>query len=217
MIWTDDLANDARVAKWPALLRSQQQHAIMCASHNNQRSQHQLAQMEQALQRSERKSESLQERLEQQHEDLAALRDQLRDSQSRLREQDSSHSEGAAEVGRLRAEIERLRGERARHSEDAASNTQAMQDTIQDQARELVRLREAAAATGYSNSAERDALAEQQRSKIASLQTEVQHVSEEANRKIDAANERIRALRKDRDDAIKESQRLGAEKTQLIE
>merc|ERR1712061_279738 len=50
-----------------------------------------------------------------------------------------------------------------------------------------------------------------QKTQIESLRAEVESVRLEANGKIDAANERIRALRRDRDESLREGERLAGE------
>lgn len=72
-----------------------------------------------------------------------------------------------------------------------------------------------AAPPPFKEHGEEDAASAQWQLEVERLRQEVGNVSLEANGKIDAANDRIRTLRRERDDARQEAERMRAEVTQL--
>lgn len=133
LLWTEDMAHEARIAFWGCLLRSQQQHLVMYKV--------------QALQNNQTKAS---DPLQATREELSSIREQLATQAER-----SSANE---ELARLRSRVAEL---------EAAPEKSGQQVSKE----------------------------------VSELQAELLAVSNEANSKIDAANERIRAVRKERDDA----------------
>lgn len=151
--WGPDVPRDQRIARWGPLLRSQQQHVMLCALRQLQEDQANQEARGTAPATASGPLEDLQRRTDWQAADLEALREQLRSRKAAFSPAPRSRGAGAGQSEELRSELE----------------LEARLD------RELAELREDLAKTG-----------------------------EEANAKIDAANARIRTLRQERDDAVKD-------------
>eukprot|EP00929_Paragymnodinium_shiwhaense_P017241 TRINITY_DN12628_c0_g2_i1.p1 TRINITY_DN12628_c0_g2~~TRINITY_DN12628_c0_g2_i1.p1 ORF type:complete len:484 (-),score=112.93 TRINITY_DN12628_c0_g2_i1:125-1519(-) len=219
LVLAPSAANEVRVAAWPPLLRSQQQHAVLSAALHLQRSnlggQHakeQQAKLEQSLQQ-------LSERLQAQ----AAAIDELKTS---------LHRESPAAAAALLSQScggGEVEGLDLRPAADGSISVEVLQKLLSRQGRELRNLRAGLVARQGAAGAEAALKSPQQRDgspgmeesvaqarlsnakrevQIQSLRGELDKLREEAYRKAEAADDRIRALERDRDEASKEAARL---------
>lgn len=160
ILWTADAPRKDRVAHWVPLLRSQQQHVIMCTAQHLQSVQAQKDQRAHAVQRV------------------------------------GTWEETAV----LRADDLRRRIERGSSSGPEQGLPQHAIPTEVAQSYEIERHR-----------------AEQLKSELSTLQQDLAMIGDEANRKIDQANVRIRTLRQERDDAAREVGQKANELRKLTE
>mmetsp|Transcript_11406 Transcript_11406/g.34395 ORF Transcript_11406/g.34395 Transcript_11406/m.34395 type:complete len:450 (-) Transcript_11406:147-1496(-) len=207
-----DAAPEARVAHWGPLLRSQQQHAVMSAALHLQDSQggEPPATAEQRA-RAAARLQNVRGRVQAQSESLEALRRQLQGVEEELEAARAAARAGAGAGARPeqpgpgdQSPWTPPSWERSRQDSgsDSLSPSQANNfgRTIAMEA-EAERLR-------ASNCAEQ--------ARVEALRKEVESVKQQANDNVDAANARIRVLRRERDESIRECKRLEAEVEQVV-
>jgi len=189
LLLSADASAEARAAQWGPLLRSQQQHAIMSAALHLQGSQAADTLMStQERSRAAARIQDLRGRVRAQAEDIEELRRQLREAEDRL--------------ASTRDVREHLPGSLGGRQPLGSSERPGPGPKAEPLERTLAIEAEAEQLLSKN---------EKQQVQIESLRSEVEHVRQEANTKIDAANERIRALRRDRDEGLREGERLDAE------
>jgi len=199
VLWTADAAKKERIARWGPLLRSQQQHVVLCTAQHLHGSQVQRDQSAQA----EQQVEGLEEQAREQVRELESLRERLRSRQESLRAEG-----GPGREGRRRTSLWELEAKGARQLEESRELAESCKE------RAARRGREGEAAL----EAERQRnLAEQLRQELESLQEELAHIGEEANDKIEAANVCIRKLRRERDEALADVEKRRLASRQLIQ
>lgn len=254
--WPEDLSNDLRVAQWAPLLRSQQQHVIMCQAQflAMQRGMRGLdgsagstfdgvggdvATLERELQAKAAEAERLRGRVaeleasggaapsraaSQQHQgEVEALTQELEymrveanrsidGANERIRELKQEKKDTAAQLSRLTQENEEL-ARKASELEHLVHTRSLEAASKYEQVRTLegtIRVRERETAEqGQRDARIRDleAKEQQQRLEITGLRSQLDMVSEEANAKIKAANERAR----DKESKLEVAERLGKE------
>jgi len=210
VLYVADAPNDFRIAQWGPLLRSQQQHVVMCAAYHLESTQQPVTSPSQnaMADRMAARLQMLEEKESESMQEIARLRSEAQT----FRDRDSKQ---LSEIQRLQADVARYEA----NAPQAAVASAQQQSAMEAQAAEIQHLKqllagkeserrealEAAAAAASSTS----------RQETEHLQSELTKMSAEANAKIDAANERIRSLRRDRDEALREAERVAAEKRQL--
>jgi len=196
LLLSADASAEARAAQWGPLLRSQQQHAIMSAALHLQGSQAADTLMStQERSRAAARIQDLRGRVRAQAEDIEELRRQLREAEDRLASTRDvrEHLPGSLGGRRPLGSSDRLGTTELKHGPGLRTEPLERTLAIEAEAEQL------------------QSKNEKQQVQIESLRSEVEHVRQEANTKIDAANERIRALRRDRDESLREGERLDAE------
>ncbi|CAJ1336904.1 unnamed protein product [Effrenium voratum] len=197
ILWTPELPRKDRLIRWGPLLRSQQQHAVMCAAQH----------LEGLQQRNgsghPQRLLHLRAQAEEQAQEIESLQDQLQSLSRGARE-----SEGSGDAWRqpsmtlleerTNQQLEEVRG-LALQTEEAFSR----------------RERDAAA---QKDLADQKNLAATLQSELHSYEVELSKLGEEANNKIEAANVRIRALRREREEAAKalEERKVGNQKLTAV-
>eukprot|EP00434_Breviolum_minutum_P023222 symbB.v1.2.020482.t2/scaffold1729.1/size181395/19 len=210
ILWTSDLPRTERINRWGPLLRSQQQHAIMCAA------QHLEGTPSNGSESSLQRLLHLRAQAEEQAQEIDSLQEQL---QSASRATTAPTSREALDVEPWAA----LTG-------DGWRQKPSMTLLEERSTRQLEEVRNAALQSEAQISrrgkeAEAQKELEEQRSIEAELQSELRagevelaKIAEEANNKIEAANLRIRSLRRERDEAQRalEERRQGNQKLQSM-
>jgi len=169
-LWTADAPRKDRIAHWGPLLRSQQQHVVMCTAQHLQGAQLQRDRRTQVAEQ----LEALEEQAAEQARELQGLRDEA------LRQQEASRLDSSVEGGSMSST--RDNAKRQGSSDEAAR--------------------------------QRD-VGEQLEQELAGLREELAKIGEEANSKIEAANVRIRSLRQERDQAVREVEQQSMETRKL--
>jgi len=181
------------VARWGALLRSQQQHTVLSAALHLQGSQ-----------ASEAPAVA---------EQRALLDQRLQEGRRQVRGQTKAIDELRLQLQEVEASLaaERLRGTAEESGGLAHGGSKRVEAWTVDnsQVRAAKEVEDEAEMENLRNS---NAL---RRVELEALRSELEKVSQEANGKIDAANDRIRGLRKDRDEAVTEAERLRVETRHL--
>jgi len=209
ILWTSDLPRTERINRWGPLLRSQQQHAIMCAAQHLEGTPSNGSDLLQRLLH-------LRAQAEEQAQEIDSLQEQL---QSASRATTAPTSREALDVEPWAA----LTG-------DGWRQKPSMTLLEERSTRQLEEVRNAALQSEAQISrrgkeAEAQKELEEQRSIEAELQSELRagevelaKIAEEANNKIEAANLRIRSLRRERDEAQRalEERRQGNQKLQSM-
>lgn len=233
IFWQADANPEDIVARWGALLRSQQQHVIMSASMQLQAvqsGQGPRSSQGQDFAKAERQVQSMEDGVRGQAEELEQLRKALREADLRLESEGArledrdklSHTMTARDEKerRLHAQVRALREEAASRSTRGDVTAREAESLQERQAREIAGLRSRAAFAGAQPRESDESSPEEAgrlQSEIGELRDELAKLSEEANSKIDAANERIRGLRKDRDEAARESETLRVDHRRLCQ
>jgi len=124
---------------------------------------------------------------------------ELRSLRSTAERHKAEQAELQQQVEQRQAEVERLRGQ-LQQMESGGEKASALEITCDSQRQELSLLR---------------AAKDQHRSQVEGLQQELDELSQEANSKIDAANERIRKLQRDKDEGAREIERLTTARASL--
>lgn len=198
ILWTADLRRAERIERWGPLLKSQQQHAVMCAALHLQGLQGRSSQ--DAPQR----LIHLKAQSEEQQREIASLEEQLqRGSQQDRGSQSSSVPTSAAALEALLGGSRR--GEVFRESVTMLEERTRKQ--IEEARVQALNMSTGAARRGREVDANQElarqqALLRQLREELQSSQDELAKIGDEANSKIEAANFRIRALRRERDEAL---------------
>lgn len=208
ILWTVDLPRKERINRWGPLLRSQQQHAIMCAAqHLEGRPSNGSDVLQRLL--------HLRAQADEQAQEIDSLQEQL---QSASRATTAPTSREA-----LDEPWQALTG-------DGWRQKPSMTLLEERSTRQLEEVRNAAMQSEAQISrrgkeAEAQKELEEQRSLEAELQSELRaaevelaKIAEEANNKIEAANLRIRSLRREREEANNalEERRQGNQKLQAM-
>mmetsp|Transcript_27193 Transcript_27193/g.54954 ORF Transcript_27193/g.54954 Transcript_27193/m.54954 type:complete len:454 (-) Transcript_27193:67-1428(-) len=217
LLLSADATPEARNAHWGPLLRSQQQHAVMSAALHLQGAQaapRQGGEQPASAEQSARAAARIQDargRVQAQTESLEALRLQLRDAEEQLEAARNATRRCAGPGSSLEApgpgdrspwtppNWDRPRPETS--PEDLGGvKADPLGRTLATEA-EVERLKAV-------NSAEQ--------ARIEALRAELEGVRQQANNDVDAANDRIRSFRRDRDESIRECKRLEAEAEQVV-
>jgi len=217
IMWTEDMKQEMKLQFWPCLLRSHQQHLLMCQAQKFQSQSSQgkdsspdVDTLQEELRGMHAKLKNTASSLEVERQSLMAQRDQFREEQRnsvtnssvelvRIREK---MAELAASETQLQAQVQRLTEENLRLSQgDQSKNDQSQaRSQVERLAGENRELRETS---------------DRQNSEIESLMTKLEEVSVEANRKIGEANDRIRALKSEKEDIKQENDMLRSHNSSL--
>jgi len=192
-----DATPEVRAAQWGPLLRSQQQHTVMSAALHLQGSQ--AAEPPASAEQRARTSARLQDvrgRVQAQTEMLEVLRRQVREAEDQLR---SAKEATQRSMAGGTSPDQPSPGDRSPWTPPSWERSRADTDTSPSSSvgkAEVERLR---AANGA------------QQARVDALRADLARVRQEANNNVDAANERIRALRRERDESFRECKRWEAE------
>lgn len=209
-----------RLSQWPALLRSQQQHHVMSKALYLQSLQLQGEEWSDA--RGERGMGSLniralQGRVDEQSNTIEELHQQISQVEARIRERKLNEKELSISEGDSprKARVEAQLAEAARLHEQVGTrmSTGAPASLVEPGFGDPMMRKEAMETEAQQLRAEN----EKQSSDIENFRAQLAEVREEANSKIDAANERIRLLRRERDDNRQEREFINLEVRRLEE
>lgn len=211
VIWKDDLPPEQRVAGWGPLLLSQQQHEVLCnLQHQKQRQASAPSNGYGGGQNAN--SQELQNQLRSQADEINRLKRELDDAQGQLLRgppQDSAFSTqpivggptaaqqaGAIGTGGMSATQPRAGPGDPGSQQRIADLEQCLRETESRERTAEQRLRQALTEAEDARLAEK-----QSKESLETVQNEVDKISQEANQKIEAANDRIRTLRVQREKA----------------
>eukprot|EP00929_Paragymnodinium_shiwhaense_P097520 TRINITY_DN59183_c0_g1_i1.p1 TRINITY_DN59183_c0_g1~~TRINITY_DN59183_c0_g1_i1.p1 ORF type:complete len:419 (-),score=116.52 TRINITY_DN59183_c0_g1_i1:67-1323(-) len=173
VLWTADIGEKERIARWVPLLRAHEQSVVLCA--------HELQHQDADRWDPEKAKASHQ---------LVLLEDQAREQQEELQELQQGMDDCRSKLhdATVASYLEQARRVEAARQESAAGAAEKERGTAEKLKREL-----------------------------EGLQHEIAMVGEKANAKIGAANDRIRSLRTERDDAIRELETYATQNDALVE
>eukprot|EP00927_Polykrikos_kofoidii_P057000 TRINITY_DN51102_c0_g1_i1.p1 TRINITY_DN51102_c0_g1~~TRINITY_DN51102_c0_g1_i1.p1 ORF type:complete len:443 (-),score=64.30 TRINITY_DN51102_c0_g1_i1:23-1351(-) len=206
LVMQADAPDADRVLRWGALLRSQQQHAIMSAAFHLQSPQLQ----EDPPSEGAMQIRQLGDRLRSQSATMQELRKKLEDSEEKFGTADPKPPRAQA-TDTSRSDVA---NDGCVDSVETLENMLAAQKKDLSSLRELVEKSRKVETPELSNTDESQSSAAN-RNQVEALQASVAKLKEEASRKIETANERIRVLREERDELFQEGQRVISE-TEII-
>eukprot|EP00930_Biecheleria_cincta_P089623 TRINITY_DN78960_c0_g1_i1.p1 TRINITY_DN78960_c0_g1~~TRINITY_DN78960_c0_g1_i1.p1 ORF type:complete len:461 (-),score=111.51 TRINITY_DN78960_c0_g1_i1:50-1246(-) len=198
ILWTADLRRTQRIERWGPLLKSQQQHAVMCAA------QHLQGLQGRSGQDAPQRLIHLKAQSEEQQREIESLEEQLqRNSQNDRGSQSSSVPTSAAALEAL------LGGSRGGigFRESVTILEERTRKQIEEARVQALNMTTGAARRGREAEAQQElerlqAQLQELRGELQNSQGELSKIGDEANNKIEAANFRIRALRRERDEAL---------------
>lgn len=195
ILWTQEMQRKERISHWGPLLRSQQQHVIMCTAqhlHNSRLPVDPRAQSERSDE-----VEKMNRQVSDKEQEILTLYEKLRNREESLREV----------TGKKKTRMTELEERGAMQFAKSRELAESTAERAQRRAREAE----------TNGEAERQrTIADQLKTEKNALQEELATIGDEANGKIEAANERIRSLRKERDDAQRDQEQLVADNKQLF-
>jgi len=206
IMFTDDMSLDAKFGFWPCLLRSQQQHMMMCQAQKFQRPDRTSVSSEQGdAKRLQDQLRGLQDQLRDTTSGFEAERAKFEDERDRL-----SDSQSNPEVTKLRERVVEMEA----NERYLQSLVEEMQNGNRDEGKQRVtemnrlaaenkRLLEREATLQAANDRQKGELKENE-----ALRVKLDEISDEANRKITGANDLIRRVKRERDDIKEEIQLL---------
>ncbi|CAE7544369.1 Uso1 [Symbiodinium natans] len=208
LLWTKDLPRQDRIKRWGPLLRSQQQHAVMCTAQNLEAAAQQngTGDLPQRLMH-------LRAQADEQAQEIELLQEQL---QSASRVTTAPTSAEALDVllnggdqWRQKPSMTLLEERTSRQLEEARGLAMQTEAALARRGRD---------AEAHKELETQQSLSTQLRGELQSYEVELSKLGEEANNKIEAANIRIRALRRERDEASRSlaERREGNQKLQLL-
>lgn len=207
LLWTKDLPRQDRIKRWGPLLRSQQQHAVMCTAQNLEAAAQQngAGDLPQRLMH-------LRAQADEQAQEIDLLQEQL---QSASRATTAPTSAEALDVllngdqWRQKPSMTLLEERTSRQLEEARGLAMQTEAALARRGRE---------AEAHKELELQQSLSAQLRGELQSYEVELSKLGEEANNKIEAANIRIRALRRERDEASRAltERREGNQKLQVL-
>lgn len=206
-VLSDDLPNELRVENWASLLRSQQQHVVMCKALYLQGAQPQdslRAQAELAL---------LQNQLEMSRSEIERLGSEVTSERSRAQEFERTSSQRSSDVDRLRAKLSELETQEPEALRQRQAEVRELQRELQIISEEANNKIDAANERIREIKRERDEA-------LQALQAErgqVQAIQSERGQQRQQSSEEILQLRRDHDRGKKDIERLTSEKTTLEE
>lgn len=190
MLWTTDAPRKTRLMHWGPLLRSQQQHVLMSTVQHLQSSQTQKDQFSPAAQ----ELKGLEEQASRQAKEIEILQAELRKRQA-----------AEYESRKLQEELRELEEQSARQLKEAHEKAESYKS------------REAATVERPQEVEQHRSMAMRLKGELEGLQDELINIGDEANKKIAAANLRIRTLRQERDAALLQAEQQSNENRQLVE
>jgi len=203
-----DALDETRVHSWGSLLRSHQQQVVHSAAlHLQSQQANRAMDIESSTTISGSKVQEAQERVQKQAQTLENLKGRVQEVDQGFKAEEERGQEQERQWNQRLQEIEKR--EASIQSELSRSASVGLSARSIGETRRVQGQTDSAETKEAKDELERmrDSNA-RQRAQIDVLKGELQKVKLEANRKIDTANERIRALRKERDDSAEEGERL---------
>lgn len=209
ILWTADLPRKERINRWGPLLRSQQQHAIMCAAqHLEGRPSNGSDVLQRLL--------HLRAQADEQAQEIDSLQEQLQSASRATTAPTSREALDAEPWATLTGDGWRQKPSMTLLEERSTRQLEEVRHAaLQSEAQISRRGKEAEAQKELEE--QRNLEAELQ-SELRAAEVELAKIAEEANNKIEAANLRIRSLRREREEANNalEERRQGNQKLQAM-